>query len=62
MSHFAFSKVYTTTPASLADQSFILSVIHTGGLLVGLLALVPWVFRILRAIPLLGRDLVRFDT
>lgn len=61
MSHFAFSHTYDDSPTSLADQSFLISIIHKGGLLVGLLALCPWFFRILRAVPLLGRDLVRFD-
>lgn len=73
MSHFAFSKTYEIPYAdnstsrdaastnSDSNRRFVIETIHRGGAIVGFLALVPWVFRILRALPFLARNMVRFD-
>lgn len=72
MSHFAFSKTYespySTSVAHASssidedrDRTFVIDTIHRGGAILGFLALVPWVFRILRALPFLAKNMVRFD-
>jgi len=73
MSHFAFSKTYTipypdahtsrgdSSTDSDSNRTFVIETIHRGGAILGFLALVPWVFRILRALPFLARSMVRFD-
>lgn len=60
MSHFAFSKTFINSPEDLSHQRFFIAVIHVGGALVGFLHLVPWMFRLLRAIPL-NPNMARFD-
>ena len=59
MSHFAFGKTYTASEAPQAK--FVVDIMHFGGTLVGLVALVPWVFRILRVITVPHSPLDRFD-
>lgn len=59
MSHFAFGKTYTAPEAPQAK--FVVDIMHFGGTLVGLVALVPWVFRILRVLPVPQSPLDRFD-
>jgi cytochrome P450 len=59
MSHFAFGKTYTASEAP--EAKFVVDIMHIGGTLVGLVALIPWVFRILRVLPLPNSPLDRFD-
>jgi len=59
MSQFAFGKTYI--PSETSEVNFIVDTMHQGGTSLGVFALVPWIFRIVRALPFLGRPLVRFD-